>query len=479
LLFTTRVSSLFTLAADPSFMNRFVFFEAASGMVRDSPLVGVGLEGYGLLYPRYRPVEGERTVLDELPSKVHNGYLQAAVTTGIPGLILYLLLLGAVLVPLWIAAWRRAEEGRERSPSWPWLAAGIFSGLLSYCIQDVSGWHEVSLSLVFWTLLGLGAAAPLVVTAAAPARRWTMPPRHAAVATVGVLAVAAAIAGGAIGTLRMMVADYRLAVLQQLDVMRDWTAAQAHIAAVQRFAPANPYYDDALAVQLLRRVAATRDADAYRAAVELLERSRRNFPFDSYVLVHRIDLDTAAVRSGLIAEASPEARAALDELVRVDPNNSTVHECEARLAMAERRWQDAGLAIDRAIALRPRVAGYRLTRGDIARAQGDLPGQIAAYRAAFAELGPLDAGWRSAGHKLAVTLIEGGQYAEALEIATAMLEQGPDAVTWTLAGAANLGSGARPAAVLAFQRALELDSSNVSARRGLEEAARSTVPAPR
>ena len=77
------------LESDPSFTNRFVFYRAAAGMIRDHPIAGVGFESFGLMYPRYRPVEPEQLPADVIPSMVHDGYLQAAATTGIPGLILY------------------------------------------------------------------------------------------------------------------------------------------------------------------------------------------------------------------------------------------------------------------------------------------------------------------------------------------------------------------------------------------------------
>src|SRR6185436_17682879 len=42
----SRLEALTHLRTDPSFMDRFVYFDAAGRMLRDHPLAGVGFESY-------------------------------------------------------------------------------------------------------------------------------------------------------------------------------------------------------------------------------------------------------------------------------------------------------------------------------------------------------------------------------------------------------------------------------------------------
>ncbi len=103
------IPTLTQLTREPEIQNRLHTLGAAAGMVRDHPVFGVGLENYHVLYPRYRPAAAERLTPDSVPTMVHSGYLQAAVTTGVVGLALYLFFLAAVLTAL-VQAYRRQSD---------------------------------------------------------------------------------------------------------------------------------------------------------------------------------------------------------------------------------------------------------------------------------------------------------------------------------------------------------------------------------
>ena len=72
--------------AEGSFRVRLGYWAAATKMIRDFPLLGVGLEHFGDFYPRYKPAEAGEV------QRPHNNYLQVAAEMGIPGLIAFLLL---------------------------------------------------------------------------------------------------------------------------------------------------------------------------------------------------------------------------------------------------------------------------------------------------------------------------------------------------------------------------------------------------
>src|SRR4029079_694886 len=128
-----RASMFRNLAVDPSFADRFVMYRAAVGLLRDHPIVGVGLENFGLLYPRYRPIEPEVLPVDTIPTMVHNGYLQTATTSGLPGLFVYLVLIAAVV---WVV-WRNRPSADASDAIMP---MALLAAIASYLVQDLSGW---------------------------------------------------------------------------------------------------------------------------------------------------------------------------------------------------------------------------------------------------------------------------------------------------------------------------------------------------
>src|SRR5581483_9060484 len=181
-----RVSMFRNLTADPSFADRFVFYRAALNMVRDRPIVGVGLENFGLLYPRYRPIEPEAVPVDSIPSMVHNGYLQFAVTTGVPGLFAYLTLIVAIVRVVW-----RYRPARGSSDAI--LTMAFLGAIASYLVQDISGWLELPLSAFFWSIAGSAIAFASAAQNVAPV---SASHRRRRLMLFGALAIAAAMAAG-------------------------------------------------------------------------------------------------------------------------------------------------------------------------------------------------------------------------------------------------------------------------------------------
>jgi putative inorganic carbon (HCO3(-)) transporter len=114
--------------------------------IQDFPFTGIGLGSFRRVIRRLYP-------LNVTPSytvaHAHNMYLHTAVDIGVPGLIIYLTMIGLVLILGWQAAQHNAKM---RS-----YALGLTAGLIAfhiYGIGDVLALGSKT-GLAFWFLLGL------------------------------------------------------------------------------------------------------------------------------------------------------------------------------------------------------------------------------------------------------------------------------------------------------------------------------------
>jgi O-antigen ligase len=461
---TQRIGLLAQPWTDPSFVNRFVFFEAAAAMIRDRPVFGSGFESFGLLYPRYRPVEGEAVPDDTVPSMVHNGYLQLAASTGLPGLAIYVTLVAGIMLLLWRARAEAFAAGGSRDDGI--IAAGLAGAIAGFLIQDMSGWLEVSSSAFFWTIAGAAAS----FCTAGAASSWSLPRARRPVAMAMGAAVIVCCGGLAFDADRERRADRALFVAQRLNPATDWPAAAQQIHDALDLTPLDARYLDEAGVLHLKRLYARRDSRVYQDGAALLERARLRNPFDPYVLIHRVDLETAALHAGIIRTPSTPALDAVNAAVAMDPHNASVHESIARFELAALRPDAALRAIVTARTLRPAHAGYRIVEGDALRALGERSQSIDAYRSEAALHPTADADWTAAERKVIAELVESADYAAAVAEALVFLKRQPRDVTGhVLLGLAHLGRQDLEPAKSAFDAALRIDPDDISARQGRAE----------
>ncbi len=310
-----RVSMFRNLADDPSFADRFVMYRAAIGMIRDHPIAGVGLENFGLLYPRYRPVEPEVLPADTVPTMVHNGYLQTAATSGVPGLAMYLLLIAAIIRVVW-----RDRVGPIASDSL--MPTAFLAAITSYLVQDLSGWLELSLSVFFWSVAGAAVAFATANRNVRPVstrggRTWL---------AIGALAAVTATAAAGSHAFTDLQADRLFHESYALDVAVEWPQIDARIQSGLGLVANDPYYVDSAAILVMRRFDAAPSRALYNRAAALFERAHAANRFDPYILLNRVELETDALTNKTIGlsdagEGEHAARAALD----LDPNNATVY----------------------------------------------------------------------------------------------------------------------------------------------------------
>jgi tetratricopeptide (TPR) repeat protein len=461
-LLRTRFLSIWNVAEDPSFVNRFTYADAGWRMVGLHPIRGAGFDHFGLLYPRYREVEPPIVPIDQMPTKVHNGYLDRAVATGVPGVVLYLALVGYVA----LALWRRAQATDEpRDDRRRLLAIALLAAIGGFLIQDLSGWEELPLSVFFWVVLGFA-----VSVARPDAEAGWQPRRNQAriIATVALL-IAIGIAVQAVRTWRHIRADRALVEAALLDVQRDWPVVASLLEAGVAAGGDLAHYLDAAGLVWFRRFVATHDAASYQKAAELFDRAADRDRLDPYLLVHRIDLETAALQTKMVTSPSAGATQAADLVAAIDRNNATMYTALARYHLAGGRPAEALAANSRAHELRPSQARNHLIDGDIYAAMRQAPEQLASYRAALG--GADEALWPEVVRKYILALIRAGSIDDAIAHALTAIDRAPeDLVLHNLLGVAYLNKQEAELAAVSFRRALAIAPGNATAQQGLAEA---------
>ena len=138
---------LLTLS-DVASIERRAMWHAAWGMIRQHPMVGVGLNAFMANYQAYALNP------NEWPAYAHNCFLQIFAETGIFGLLAFLWFLWS-LFALLVSTLHRAPNSFGRSAR-PWLA-GLTAALAAFLVQSAFDTNLYSLrqATLFWTLSGL------------------------------------------------------------------------------------------------------------------------------------------------------------------------------------------------------------------------------------------------------------------------------------------------------------------------------------
>jgi O-antigen ligase len=127
--------------------TRLTTAKVALKIIKDNPLLGVGINNYGTVLETYWDAEDTFT----RRTAVHNVYLLIAAEVGLLGFGTYLWLLAAAYSRIRRAVWVRSRETSI-------LAIGImgaFFGFLVTAISDKSHKESYILLFVFWGLLAM------------------------------------------------------------------------------------------------------------------------------------------------------------------------------------------------------------------------------------------------------------------------------------------------------------------------------------
>ncbi len=126
---------------------RFELNWIALSMVEAHPFTGVGVSNFIPVMSHYDPTN----VMRYFPATVHNLYLLEAAEAGIPGLLLFLLVFGLVLV-LGLRTLKDMEDVGSR-----WVAAAIIAGLTGFLISQLADFsHRLEpLRTIIWMNIGM------------------------------------------------------------------------------------------------------------------------------------------------------------------------------------------------------------------------------------------------------------------------------------------------------------------------------------
>jgi O-antigen ligase len=121
---------------------------------REHPLIGIGLDNFTVLEPRYALQSGTLSdvrVVAEMPVLVHNTYLQLLVETGPIGLIVFLIVVLGSMRASWLAARRFDALGRSDYAN---LARAVLIGTIGILAANFFITNGNNFEL--WILLALG-----------------------------------------------------------------------------------------------------------------------------------------------------------------------------------------------------------------------------------------------------------------------------------------------------------------------------------
>ncbi len=136
----------------PSTQSRIEIWRAGLHMARDHPLLGVGLDAFGAVFPAYRTAAYWRAEWGGTPAKAHNEAIQIMATQGALGALAALLVVCFAAV----AAWRAL---RSRTPDVHQAAVAATAALVAFAAQDLASFTVVGIGVLASALAGWLAAA--------------------------------------------------------------------------------------------------------------------------------------------------------------------------------------------------------------------------------------------------------------------------------------------------------------------------------
>ncbi|MCX5810906.1 MAG: O-antigen ligase family protein [Proteobacteria bacterium] len=459
---TNRIKTISDIKTDVNILARLVYYKAAINGIKDYPILGVGFENYRIVYPKYRLFEDNIYHKDTIPTMVHNGYIQTALTNGIPALVLYMVLVLFVFVFL-IKAFRRTQNIDMR-----FLYSGFVASIAGHLIQDLTGWLEIALTPLFWTILGLSVALSSIENQKMNLAGWKKPTGYAFGALCGIALIFLSV-----DAINRINADRLFWKSQMLSPTKDWPQIESNIKEGLEFMPDDFYYYDMAGLLYIKRLNETGDAGAYKKGVAILEKAHRMNPFDIYIFIHRMDIDSIALKKGIISKPSEFVEQSVNKLMSMDKNNPTIYESIVKLKLGEKKYKDALEYLKKAMALRPDDATYLLMQGEIYYASGDTTSSMNVYRSIVArteKISPPPTEWTKAKYGIAHCLFNKRDFDSALKEMKTVTDRLPkDAHAYVIMGDAYGGMGNLEKAKESFATALKFDPNNPFAKRGYEQ----------
>ncbi|HAW49560.1 TPA: hypothetical protein DCX16_01215 [bacterium] len=126
---------------------RIMMWRACARIVKDYPILGIGPETLGYVFPRYRDIAYVRTFSEHLgTNRAHNEILDTALNFGIAGLIVYILLFSFLF---WIGI-KNLSFSKER-----FVLIGIIGLQAAYLIQNEFSFGATTITSLSWVMIGI------------------------------------------------------------------------------------------------------------------------------------------------------------------------------------------------------------------------------------------------------------------------------------------------------------------------------------
>jgi O-antigen ligase len=320
-----RVTDAFDLGRGTT-QGRFDDWKVGATVVAHHPGLGVGPEGYRVVFPQVVSAQYVRRHGTEVvPDRAHNGIIDVAVDGGVAAGLLYLALSAFVLARAWRAL-------RSRDP----VALALAAAVVAYVVQQQFLFPLSEIDPLFWIVAGmLVASSP----SPAPAVTFRRVPR------VVVVGVALCVLFGSVLGGREVLADRLLR--RAADARGTADLRDADRATRFRSDSIRTWY---VAARIAARGPALTDVDA---AIARVQRGLRESPRDPALRILNADLLVErAVRSELPDDAA-RARAVVGEYLQDAANEAQLWLDRAALARLANDHAGEQAALDRAARLRP------------------------------------------------------------------------------------------------------------------------------
>ncbi len=134
-------------------LDRIAFYRSAIQMIKDHPIIGVGINTFMKAYPKYKVHDVDIITSDYCYA--HNNYLHMAGEIGLVGLAIFIWAIVALFFEL------RKVYVKEKQVSFVKNAAlGIGCGILAFLLNGLteSSFYFSKIVVVFWFVAGLGAS---------------------------------------------------------------------------------------------------------------------------------------------------------------------------------------------------------------------------------------------------------------------------------------------------------------------------------
>lgn len=331
---------------------RLYIWQAAINMIKDRPLLGWGIENFGVVYPKYRSLnlahlEGG----DYIPDKPHNELLQMATGMGILGLLAFLWLVFTFVA----VAWRKitAESLEKRL-----LLSGMLAGWVGYFIAIQFNFSIAGPALISWLLMG---------TLLAGEKRgvqvpWS--PRKSVQAVLLALTLCIVLFLGIV-SLKWFAADTYFVKGVEVMEATDNSAALTSLEQAVKLNPTSPTFSITLTQVYLASARSTGNPIWAEEAFKLAQSLVCQDPLNPY---HRILLSQTLIEqynvtgnTNWLKQSETEAKQAIE----LDPKSAAVHYNLGQLYEGEKRYREAKYCYRQALRLDPKDRKVKKALGEL------------------------------------------------------------------------------------------------------------------